>query len=77
MSDPATHDRAAVPTYSCLAMARAIAATRGHCNRVSVWRAIQRLQLEPVIINEQGYKFYSAEQLSQVREQLRTPNAKA
>lgn len=74
MTDHPAADSAKPAVFSCIDMARHIAETRGHCDRTTVWRAVQRLGLRPVETNHRGFKFYTAAQLELVKTALRNAN---
>lgn len=68
----------AVPTLlSCSDIARRIRRKRGSCDRVSVWRAIQRLQLEPALKTAGGICFYNKEQAEAVADDMRKATRKS
>lgn len=58
----------------CSDIARLIAKKRGHCNRVSVWRAIKRLKLRPIATTGKNLQLYSEEQAATIEANLRSAN---
>lgn len=72
-SAPVAPARARKPKlYLCSEIAKRIAARRGACNIVSVWRVIKRLKLEPVELG--NLKFYSVAQADFIENHMRRAN---
>jgi hypothetical protein len=67
------------PLRSFIEIARDIATRRQHCNESSVWRTINRLQMQPAqlaVIGRRTFKLYDARQAAKIEASLRAPNAR-
>lgn len=68
----------ATPLLTTTDIADRIAATRGQCNAVTVWRAIRRLKIEPAqTAGRQQIKLYTEADAVRIGDELRAPNKKA
>lgn len=60
---------------TCSAIAERIAIRRGSCNRASVWRIIQRLQIHPAL-KAGNYSLYTVDDAETIESSMRVHKAK-
>lgn len=62
-----------VPLFTCSQIAARVAQSRGTCHRTNVWRAINRLKIQPAL-TVANFNFYTEADADRILSQMRHRN---